>query len=473
MADTKLTAVTAQAGAVVGADIFYGVDDPAGTPASVKVTATQLKTFMSASPTITGTLTVPDGSGAAPAIQFASAHMFAGPGVAFCEYLASNPVVMLAASGDRAAVTLGSANAIGWSSLGSPTAAIADTVLYRDAAYTIAQRQGTNAQAFRLYNTYTDASNYERIATAWSSNVAYVVQEYLGTGSFRGIFLGVGPAGSKFLGLDVNSSGLDFYIGGGSYGGRLSSSGHFKLISTAALGFQDSTGAGGTIDAYLSRDAAGVLAQRNSTTAQAFRLYSTYTDASNYERLALQTSLSGTLQLAAETAGTGADNLNLRFTPAGTGGVAIGDVPLELFSTVQLLSVHGSKDANTLGMAFRNSSANGYTEFNIINDTQDDTHYATLGVAGTTAGSFANSLFLRANTGLTNFYLIVANTAGDIKIRNADASAGAALNFLEQTAPSAPSSNQVVLYAEDNGSGKTRLMARFASGAAQQVAIEP
>lgn len=47
------------------------------------------------------------------------------------------------------------------------------------------------------------------------------------------------------------------------------------------------------------------------------------------------------------------------------------------------------------------------------------------------------------------------------------------LEFAEQTAPSAPSTNQVRIYAEDNGSGKTRIMALFATGAAQQIAIEP
>lgn len=50
---------------------------------------------------------------------------------------------------------------------------------------------------------------------------------------------------------------------------------------------------------------------------------------------------------------------------------------------------------------------------------------------------------------------------------------GGALAFTEMTAPSAGASNTVRLYAQDNGSGKTQLMALFASGAAQQVAIEP
>lgn len=64
------------------------------------------------------------------------------------------------------------------------------------------------------------------------------------------------------------------------------------------------------------------------------------------------------------------------------------------------------------------------------------------------------------------------NAAGVVGVRGASG-AGGALNFTEQTAPSAPSANQVVIYAEDNGSGKTRLMARFNTGAAQQIAIEP
>ena len=43
----------------------------------------------------------------------------------------------------------------------------------------------------------------------------------------------------------------------------------------------------------------------------------------------------------------------------------------------------------------------------------------------------------------------------------------------EMTAPAAPTTNKGRLYFEDNGSGKTRLMVRFATGAPVQVAIEP
>jgi hypothetical protein len=43
----------------------------------------------------------------------------------------------------------------------------------------------------------------------------------------------------------------------------------------------------------------------------------------------------------------------------------------------------------------------------------------------------------------------------------------------EITAPAAPATDHVRIYAVDNGAGKTRLMAIFPTGAAQQLAIEP
>ena len=53
----------------------------------------------------------------------------------------------------------------------------------------------------------------------------------------------------------------------------------------------------------------------------------------------------------------------------------------------------------------------------------------------------------------------------------------ALLGFMElpeqASAPSAPSANRGRLYVEDNGSGKSRFMVRFPSGAAQVVATEP
>jgi hypothetical protein len=60
-----------------------------------------------------------------------------------------------------------------------------DLRLFRDAAGILAQRNGTNAQTFRLYNTFTDASNYERGFLRWSSDVFEVGPEAAGTGTAR------------------------------------------------------------------------------------------------------------------------------------------------------------------------------------------------------------------------------------------------------------------------------------------------
>lgn len=59
-----------------------------------------------------------------------------------------------------------------------------DLILARDAAGTLAQRNGANAQTYNLYGTYTDASNYRRLKSTMStSGVAELKPEGLGTGA--------------------------------------------------------------------------------------------------------------------------------------------------------------------------------------------------------------------------------------------------------------------------------------------------
>lgn len=86
------------------------------------------------------------------------------------------------------------------------------------------------------------------------------------------------------------------------------------------------------------------------------------------------------------------------------------------------------------------------------------------------SGAFSWASGANANVGQDTS--LVRAAAGIVGVRNGS-TGGGALSFVEQTAPSAPATNGVYLYAEDNGSGKTRLMALFPTGAAQQVAIEP
>lgn len=83
---------------------------------------------------------------------------------------------------------------LGWGSSGTVAP---DLKLFRDAANTLAQRNSTNAQTFNLYNTFTDASNYERLGIKYDTNVITFASEAAGTGTarefnFTGANFGVG-----------------------------------------------------------------------------------------------------------------------------------------------------------------------------------------------------------------------------------------------------------------------------------------
>lgn len=209
-----------------------------------------------------------------------------------------------------------------------------DVWLRRDGAGILSQRNGTNAQAFYLYNTYTDASNYERLSLGWSANVAWVQAQNSGTGNLQPIALNgsslyfqsnsttrwsVNNAGHFVAqadnSYDIGASGAtrprNLYLASSAYVGEGQSfcaptSGKFSAGSTGAFQFAQSGDATDVADVILRRDAANTLALRNGTNAQGVRIYGTYTDASNYERAVLDwTTNSQFLTLASLSAGTG------------------------------------------------------------------------------------------------------------------------------------------------------------------------
>ena len=64
--------------------------------------------------------------------------------------------------------------------------------------------------------------------------------------------------------------------------------------------------------------------------------------------------------------------------------------------------------------------------------------------------------------------------ASVLRISGATVADGGTLELIEYgTAPAAGAANTCRIYCEDNGSGKTRLMAKFNTGAAVQIAIQP
>lgn len=93
-----------------------------------------------------------------------------------------------------------------------------------------------------------------------------------------------------------------------------------SLVTSGTIGITSALGT--TPDVYLQRDAANVLTQRNSTTAQKFSVANTWTDASNYERGFLWWS-GNTFYVGNEKAGTGSARA-MSFAIDGVGRWGIG-----------------------------------------------------------------------------------------------------------------------------------------------------
>jgi hypothetical protein len=94
-------------------------------------------------------------------------------------------------------------------------------VLVRDAANTLAQRNGTNAQTFRIYRT-TDAgiTNYERGLVGWSGSDFIVGTEQGGTGTGQAV--------------RINTSGNILISSGASNRWQFGNPGHFVAVADNA-----------------------------------------------------------------------------------------------------------------------------------------------------------------------------------------------------------------------------------------------
>jgi hypothetical protein len=235
MANTKLADLPSGAPAA-GTDLVYTVKDPGGTPVDAKLTLNEVKTLVvgagsvsvASGKTLTAsnTLTLAGTDSTTmtfPATSATLARTDAGNTFTGSQTLSggtvttSSPLIDAAQTWNAGATTFTSlllnvtdtASAVtsllidlqvggssrfnidktGLASVASAAgfAISTDVFLRRDAANTLAQRNGVNAQAFNIYNTFTDASNYERGFMRWVSNVLQIGTDKLGTGAARAL----------------------------------------------------------------------------------------------------------------------------------------------------------------------------------------------------------------------------------------------------------------------------------------------
>jgi len=246
MADTKTTALTAATSWASG-DLLYMVSDPAGTPASRKITLDNVLSKIvcaanakaigvtgysltgsdassmidlagtwntTGTPTLIKANVTDTASNAASLLmdlqvggtsKFSvtkSGRIAAGRGYAYaqpqfydssigsgagfqiqsssaCVIYGNSTALFAVDSTASNGIRINRETTIGWVN-GHAIADVPDLLLLRDAANTLALRNGANAQAFNVYNTYTSGSVYERGFVRWVSNVLEIGTEHTG-----------------------------------------------------------------------------------------------------------------------------------------------------------------------------------------------------------------------------------------------------------------------------------------------------
>lgn len=178
-----ITAVTAASGnyALAVNATETRLNAPTGGQVFAGVNGTAVVTVSSSSITAAQPILVPNGSGGGAALGF-STQPTSG-----LIYVNSADWRLMSAGADVMAIRTYTGDAASFRDKLSFNTAMGsgDLFLVRDAANTLAQRNGANAQMLKVGNTYTDASNGEWGAFGFESNVLKIGARANGTGTVR------------------------------------------------------------------------------------------------------------------------------------------------------------------------------------------------------------------------------------------------------------------------------------------------
>jgi len=201
-----------------------------------------------------------------------------------------------------------------------------DAILVRDAANALALRNGTNAQEFDVYGTYTSGTSYERLRIRYNgstSRFSIITEKGSGGGTARSLILGadgseqwaVAASGGHLLAItdnqhDIGASGANrprnyFGAGNATLGGSI------IVANTGAINFGSRS--------LIRSSADGLLTLLNAAETDFTRLMIGGTTAS-FPAIARETAYLG-FKLADNSAYTSI-KYNLRATPAVAGTIA-------------------------------------------------------------------------------------------------------------------------------------------------------
>jgi len=160
-----------------------------------------------------------------------------------------------------------------------------------------------SAAASLLMDLQVGGTSKFKVAKSGATEIAYVSP---GTNVAQIVFK---PTSGIAMGLSIGNGGSELYVRNvtNNLSGLLFRPNAVDFGSNGYLRWTNANNnPATTTDVGLYRDAAGILAQREGAFAQTKRVYGTYTDASNYRRVAIGMTTGGVASIAPEGAGTGA-----------------------------------------------------------------------------------------------------------------------------------------------------------------------
>lgn len=127
----------------------------------------------------------------------------------------------------------------GWTQASTdPSQSVPDLRLYRDAAGTLALRNGTTPHAIGIYNTYTSSTNQEKYQTAWSSNVCYTGTKAGSTSGSNRLEVHHGGAEKTLTESSATAFAQVAVASGASVAGRVD----YQICADDSTDFQSRTG---------------------------------------------------------------------------------------------------------------------------------------------------------------------------------------------------------------------------------------
>lgn len=179
----------------------------------------------------------------------------------------------------------------------------------------------------------------------------------------------------------------------------------------------------------MVRDAEYEIGVRNGVNSHIFRVYNTHTDASNYERSSLRFATYNTARyavLAAESAGTGAANINLVLSPKGNGAFML-QVP------DGTTTGGNARGANAIDLQTSRTAATqvaaGTADFQAgANNTTNAGYSATFGQYNSNTGQYgfvcgSNNTLSGQYGGIFGGFYNIANQIGAVVVGGVEASA--------------------------------------------------